>query len=74
MRTLLTITNCSTLILLAGLLGTDPGWWIALLGCAATLLLRILGEREWRVERSSQKEAIWDDVLSTLQARDEQDQ
>lgn len=48
MKTLLALVTSSTLVLIAGLPEGEHRWWLALLGCAAVWLLRLLADKEER--------------------------
>lgn len=56
MRNLLAIVASSLIILLAGQPPSDASWWLALLGCAAVWLLRLLSEREERTQHETAAE------------------
>lgn len=74
MRAALAIVPSSLLIILAGQLATESGWWLAFLGIAAIWLLWAVGEKARRVERHGDRREFWSDVMITLQETGEPSQ
>jgi hypothetical protein len=73
MRTIFTIANVSTIVLLASQIGTDPGWWMALFAIVMSVLAYVSDKKQRRVEYQQVKNATFD-AIESLYASEQSNQ